>query len=95
MTGAIQSPPFTDEDRALLNGLGYYESGICRCGISREVAWHSEMDGFFDVDGYVCHACTARSGGEEKVIYSVVRDTRDPAKGPLPPFVLGVTTSDS
>lgn len=95
VTSTIQSPAYTAEDRALLTGLRTYEAELCRCGVPRSVAWHSEMDGFFEADRFVCHACTAKSGSEKKVIYSLARDTRDPAKGDLPPFVLGMTTSDS
>lgn len=92
----IQSPAYTVEDRALLTGLGVYEDSLCNCGIPREIAWHSEMDGWFDnVDHYVCHACTARRGDDKKAIYVFARHSRDLRTSPLPPFQLGVTTSDS
>jgi hypothetical protein len=88
-TGAIQSPAYTHEDRALLMGLEAYEASLCRCGVPLEVAWHSEMDGYFEVDEVVCHACTARAGRE--VTYtSGLRSTRDPAR-PMPEFVPGKT----
>lgn len=95
MTSTISSPPFTVEDRALLQALLMYESSLCACGIPRSVAWHSDMDGEFEADQYVCHACTARRGTEQKVIYAFARNTRSAAKPSLAPFVLGVTTSDS
>lgn len=59
------------------------------------MAWHSDMDGDYQAEVYVCHACTAIQGGEEKVRYPVVRTGRDFTARPLPPFVLGVTTTDS
>lgn len=70
-------------------GLESYESSLCRCGLPLEVAWHSEMDGFYDVDEVVCHACSARAGRE--VAYtSGLRSTRDPST-PMPAFVPGKT----
>lgn len=99
VTRTIQSPSYTAEDRALLVGLDLYERDLCRCGWPRSIAWHSEMDGFFEPgDRYVCHACTASApadanGTRRPVTYGGVRNTRDPAKGPMPPFVLGITTT--
>lgn len=92
-TRLVHSPPFVAEDRALLMGLEAYEASLCVCGHPRAVAWHSEMDGFYDDKSYVCHACSAKAGRE--VAYHSTVDTRDPAKGPLPLFELGVTTVDA
>ncbi|GAW54748.1 hypothetical protein [Nocardioides sp. PD653] len=58
------------------------------------MAWHSDMDGDYEASVYVCFACTAREGGDEKVKYAVPRVTRDFAARPLPPFRLGLTTTD-
>lgn len=85
----MQSPPYTREDRALLMGLESYEASLCRCGVPIAVAWHSEMDGFYDVDEVVCHPCSARAG--RQVVYTTrLRSTRDPAL-PMPDFVPGKT----
>lgn len=88
-TGTLQSPPYTGEDRALLMGLESWEASLCRCGVPVQVAWHSEMDGYFEADQVVCHVCTARAG--RQVGYSAnLRSTRDPA-APMPAFVPGKT----
>jgi hypothetical protein len=88
-TSAIHSPAYTREDRALLMGLESYEASLCRCGVPVQVAWHSEMDGYFEADQVVCHVCTARAG--RQVPYSTnLRSTRDPAL-PMPAFVPGKT----
>jgi hypothetical protein len=93
VVSAIQSPSYTPEDTALLMALEKYEAGLCKCGWPRSIAWHSEMDGWFDGEAFVCHACSAVA--DRQVIYSIARDTWPSEKGPLPPFVLGVTTTDS
>ncbi|WP_435744898.1 hypothetical protein [Nocardioides sp. SYSU DS0663] len=94
-TSTIATPAWTPEDRALLMGLEMYESTLCRCGYPRSVAWHSEMDGWFGDNGeaekYVCHACSAIHG--RQVHYPIAMNTRTEAHGPLPPFVLGETTT--
>lgn len=88
-TGEISSPPYTREDRALLAGLELYEASLCRCGIPMSIAWHSEMDGWYEADEAVCHACSARSG--HQVVYATnLRSTRDPVK-PMPAFIPGET----
>lgn len=91
-TSAISSPQWTPDDRGLLMGLEAYEASLCRCGFPKEVAWHSEMDGgWFEADEFVCHACSAREGSP--VAYVRIRNTRPESKGPMPPFVLGVSTT--
>ncbi|HEY0889375.1 MAG TPA: hypothetical protein VGE38_07180 [Nocardioides sp.] len=93
-TGEIHSPPYTRDDRALLLALEFYEGSLCRCGIPISVAWHSEMDGFFDVDEVVCHACSARAG--RQVAYTTrLRSSRNPDL-PMPEYVPGrtITTPD-
>lgn len=70
-------------------GLESYEASLCRCGVPIAVAWHSEMDGYYDVDEVVCHVCTARAG--RQVVYSTrLRSTRNPDL-PMPEYVPGVT----
>lgn len=92
-TGTIQSPAYVGEDRALLRALKLYEDGLCGgCRFPVDVAWHSDMDGWFEVEEYVCYACSARSPDGPNVTRSMVRDVRPESK-PLPPFVLGVTTT--
>lgn len=88
-TGQVLSPPYTREDRALLMGLETWEASLCRCGVPITVAWHSEMDGFYDVDEVVCHPCSARAG--RQVVYTTrLRSSRDPAL-PMPEFIPGNT----
>lgn len=94
MVSAIQSPAYTPEDRALLLGLAQYEAGLCHgCKQPREIAWHAEMDGWYETESFVCHACTARSADGHKAVYRVALDSRDPSAPALPPFVLGETTT--
>lgn len=92
-TSTIFSPAYTAEDHALLMGLDQYETDLCKCGVPRSIAWHPEMDGYFEVDEYVCHACTAQApepaAGKtrDEVKYVVPRSTRPDSKGPLLPFL--------
>lgn len=89
ITGTVHAPPFTREDRALLMALESYESSLCRCGVPIAVAWHSEMDGYFDVDEVVCHPCSARAG--RQIVYTAgLRSTRNPDL-PMPEYVPGKT----
>lgn len=87
MTRAISGPPYTPEDHALLAALRQYDASLCPggCGHPIEVAWHGDMDGWFDADEYVCYACTARDGGRERK-FTTVSVGRDFAVKPLPPF---------
>lgn len=94
MVSAIQSPAWTTEDVALLLALEEYEGSLCHgCKQPRAVAWHSEMDGWYETESFVCHACSAKREGDDKAIYKVAIDGRGPGATPLPPFVLGVTTT--
>ena len=97
MTSSFQSAAYTPADQALLMGLAAAEEqakhsgqGNCVCGFPIEVAWHSELDGWFEVEEYVCVACSARKG--EQVTHKIVRNTWPPEK-PLPPFSLEHTTT--
>lgn len=87
----IHSPAYTPEDSALLMALEVFEASLCDCGWPKSVAWHSEMDGWFESKSYLCHACTARAG--RQVIYATAHNTW-PEGRVLPEFVLGVTTTD-
>lgn len=93
-TGTIPSPPWANEDVALLLALDAYDSSLCACGEPRSTAWHSEMDGWWESQTFVCHACTAKRDDGQNVVYAIPVDTY-PAdrKGPLPPFRIGVTTT--
>jgi hypothetical protein len=90
VTGTITSPPVTPEDHALLEGLELHEGRLCRCNIPIELAWHSDMEGWFDGPEVVCHACSALQGRE--VTYSRLVNTRPP-DDVVPPFVPGVTVT--
>lgn len=45
-------------------GLAVFEASRCDCDWPVEVAWHADMEGWFDGQSYVCHACSARQGRE-------------------------------
>lgn len=101
-TGSYPSAAYTPEDQALLMGLQAHEHrqeheqqrlGNCSCGWPIEIAWHSEMNGWLETVSYVCEVCTVRKG--EQVAHTMVRDTRPPGHPPLPPFVLGKTTTEA
>lgn len=98
-TSAVQSPAYVPEDQGLFLGLARYEESLCLCGVPKSVAWHSDMDGWFDgqVDGVVCHACTAAlpepaDGSPRKPVIYMPRP-RNTFEGVLPPFVFGETTT--
>lgn len=93
VTSTIASPAYTVEDQGLMLALEDYENELCRCGQPRDVAWHSDMDGWFESESFVCHACSALRDDDEKTKYHVVRDTRPDSSAPLAPFVLGQTTT--
>lgn len=99
-TGSYTSAAYTPEDQALLMGLQAHEHqvaqqqrghGTCSCGWPIEVAWHSEMNGWLETATFMCEVCSVRKG--EEVGHTIVRDTRPPGHPPLPPFRLGVTTT--
>lgn len=91
-TGHVAAPEWTDADRALLLGLAQYEATLCECGQPRELAWHEWMDGEYEAEKWVCHACTARSG--HQVVFSTVGHEVKPERlAMFPPFELGVTTT--
>lgn len=81
------------DDRALLLGLARYEDSLCPGG-GHTIAegWHSDMDGWWEADEFVCHACTARSVTGKPVTYTLLRNTL-PATKPLTPFDINKTVS--
>lgn len=86
----MESPAYTETDRALLMAIDTYEASLCGgCGQPLEHAWHSGTEGWWETTSYVCWACTARTGDE--VAHPVTRFTMPPDH-PLDPFELGVTT---
>lgn len=92
-TAAIQSPQWTPEDRALFIGLQQYESELCDCGVPREIAWHADMEGWFEGQRFVCHACSAAQDTE--IVHTLVPTTdRDFTVKPLIPFEIGLTTTE-
>lgn len=97
VTGSIESPAYTHEDRALLVALREWENSLCRCGEPRAEAWHSGMDGEYEATPVVCHACSAINHDPDKpdapkTTYHVVANTRSARKPPLTPLVIGETT---
>jgi len=90
VTRTVASPAWVVEDRALLIALDIVdrdEGPRCECGHPISEAWNPEMDGWYEPTEVVCHACTAASDDGE-VKRTIVRNTRPPDKGPLPPFSL-------
>jgi len=97
VTSSFQSAEYTPADQALLMGLAAAEEqskhsrqGNCVCGFPIEVAWHSDLNGWWQVDEYVCEVCTVRKG--EQVTHKLVRNTWPPDK-PLTPFSLDSTVT--
>lgn len=72
--------------------LAAFEAELCRCGFPRSVAWHPDMDGWFEQHTYLCLACSVQKGDD--VTYDVAINTR-PDDQPLPPFVLDDATTES
>lgn len=96
VTGQMQSPTWTEDDRALLLGLAEYESTFCPggCGKLKEIAWHDYSQEEYVAVRFMCHACTARQDGTPAV-YSVITDGPSPDKAAkFPPFELGKTTTE-
>lgn len=94
VTSTVTSPAWTEDDRSLMLALQAYEASLCSgpCGQPRHVAWHSELEGWFEDEKYVCHACSALRG--EQVVYAVaVNEYPFAQRPPLPVFVLGETTT--
>lgn len=88
----IESPAYVAEDHALLLGLDMYEKSLCPgCGWPRHVAWHADMDGWFEASSVKCQACSALESRPR--LYHFTVDTRQDPDEPLTPFVLGLTTS--
>lgn len=96
VTSSYPSVAWSPADRALLAGLEHAETverghGDCPgCGKPIEQAWHSGMNGWYEVVEFVCQACSARD--DKQVTHRRLRNTYPASKGPLPPFVLGKTT---
>lgn len=64
-TGTIQSPEWTEDDRAALLGLAEYETTLCPgCGQPKHLAWHRRTDGEWEGHRWVCHACSAKHDQE-------------------------------
>lgn len=95
VTRTISGPLYTVEDHALIAAMRTYEATLCPgCGVEKQVAWHSDMDGWFDSGedaGVVCHSCTARRG--RQVSYAASSHSRDLVAKPLPPFDPAVTVT--
>lgn len=60
VTGTVESPAWTAEDRAALLGLARYESTLCSgCGQPKDVAW--SVDGWHKAKSFRCDGCTAQA----------------------------------
>lgn len=91
-TGSLESPAWTEDDRSLMLALQQDEATLCACGEPRDHAWHSELEGWYEVEKFVCHACTASRG--DQVVYAIARnDYPFDEMPPLRLFELGVTTT--
>lgn len=96
-TRVLEGPAYVSEDHALLFGLNLYEESLCpgRCGWPRHLAWHEDMDGWFEDHTVKCQACTAMSEDPSKpVLFHYVVDTRPADDQDLSPFVVGLTTAN-
>lgn len=92
ITGHLESPDWTDDDRALLLALTQYEASLCPgCGHPVDTAWHSHADGWWEAEKFICYACTAADDGDDKASYTISALTA-PADRDWPVFELGVTT---
>lgn len=87
----METPDFTDDDRALLLALQAWEATLCpgQCGLPKELAWHTDAEGWFEHTRFQCFACSEIRG--EPVTYEGVRSEL-PEDRVLAPFELGVTT---
>lgn len=94
-TGHLESPDWTPDDRALLLALVSYELTLCPgCGEPKHLAWHSGMEGWYETEEWVCHACTAKDGHEVPYrIPQLDKDLPQRVLDDLEPFELGVTTT--
>jgi CDGSH-type Zn-finger protein len=100
VTGTVESPEWTPEDRALLLALQQYESTLCPgpCGQPRHSAW--QTDGWHKTRTFTCDACTAmaRADSEDASKVAPVRYTitwLDPAADidDLGPLTYGEATA--
>lgn len=96
MTRTVTPSTWSQEDRALILAWRIYRDSLCDgCSQPRAVAWHWDMDGWYDVEVRECQACSAvdsrmsdERGGEDdhRKRYPMVHSTRDLGAKPLPPF---------
>jgi hypothetical protein len=95
ITGAVEAPEWTEQDRAALLGLQQYELTLCPgCGNPKQTAWHADAKPMWEHEGFVCTPCTLRDGKER--VYSFVYLDDDPGAPvkpeDLPELQLGVNT---
>lgn len=94
----METPEWTDEDRAALLGLQMYETTLCPgCGHPKQSAWHSDMAGWWESEQFVCLACTAASGEtdgkpNERIYTHTFVDPKAGDLADLPPLQIGVNT---
>lgn len=70
---SIASPAWTDDDRALMLALEYYEGQLCLCGHPRHIAWNPDLSGWVEHVEYECAFCSEAKG--ERVTYRVPENT--------------------
>jgi hypothetical protein len=91
----VETPEWTDEDRAALLGLQMYESTLCAgCGEPKHTAW--QVNGWYKAHSFVCDACTAMTGeGDQRKdqTYTVAYLEPGTDLGDLPPLQIGTPTS--
>lgn len=95
ITGTVDNPEWTEEDRALLLALVAYEATLCPgCGQPQHLAWHAHTQEEWDAGALVCHACTAKNGGEEVTYHFPTLFLAPERVAKLPPFEIGKTTTE-
>lgn len=56
----MREPEWLDTDWWLAQALELYEARLCPdCKQPRDVAWHPDQEGFYDVSEQSCHGCGA------------------------------------
>lgn len=73
-------------------GLEQHERDTCECGWPIEIAWHADMEGWFEGRSFVCHACSASAGREVTHTLKPTTD-RNFAVKPLSDFDWETTTT--
>lgn len=95
-SGSVASPAWTEDDRSLLLALEEYESTLCPgCQQPREIAWHADVEGHYEGNGLVCHACSAKDGRQKVYTFLTAYPPADVVAKFLPFDLLTTTTEPS